>query len=94
MLLQLCHPCRPNCSAVAGCLLVPHVAACACTPAARPFNEEEASLFEESAQFAYRSFRDKAAASRNMSVHEMQVGGIGLHSWRRKMGGSCHICST
>eukprot|EP00882_Tetradesmus_deserticola_P001055 GHRQ01001141.1.p1 GENE.GHRQ01001141.1~~GHRQ01001141.1.p1 ORF type:complete len:653 (+),score=373.33 GHRQ01001141.1:173-1960(+) len=39
----------------------------------RSFNEEEASLFEESAQFAYRSFRDKAAASRKMPVEDMQA---------------------
>ncbi|KAF6255484.1 peptidase family S49-domain-containing protein [Scenedesmus sp. NREL 46B-D3] len=39
----------------------------------RAFNDEEASLFEESAQYAYRSFRDKAAASRKMPVEEMQA---------------------
>eukprot|EP00775_Hariotina_reticulata_P006975 gene6975-7190_t len=39
----------------------------------RPFNAEEEALFEESAQYAYRSFRDKAAASRNMNVEDMQA---------------------
>jgi protease-4 len=46
---------------------------CAC----RSFNEEEESLFEESAQYAYRSFRDKAAASRKMPVENMQVSETG-----------------
>lgn len=40
---------------------------------ARSFTPEEATLWEESAQYAYRSFRDKAAASRNMPVEDMQV---------------------
>jgi len=44
-------------------------ATCLC----RAFNADEEALFEESAQYAYRSFRDKAAASRNMSVDDMQV---------------------
>ena len=39
----------------------------------RPFNDDEEALFVESAQFAYKSFRDKAAASRNMPVEDMQV---------------------
>lgn len=39
----------------------------------RPFNSDEEALFVESAQFAYKSFRDKAAASRNMSIEDMQV---------------------
>ncbi|KAF8059999.1 hypothetical protein HT031_004937 [Scenedesmus sp. PABB004] len=39
----------------------------------RSFTPEEAALFEESAQHAYRSFRDKAAASRGMAVDDMQA---------------------
>eukprot|EP00878_Enallax_costatus_P002709 GHUV01002898.1.p1 GENE.GHUV01002898.1~~GHUV01002898.1.p1 ORF type:complete len:287 (+),score=89.13 GHUV01002898.1:3-863(+) len=39
----------------------------------RPFNDDEEALFAESAQFAYKSFRDKAAASRNMPIKEMQA---------------------
>lgn len=39
----------------------------------RSFTPEEAALWEESAQYAYRSFRDKAAASRNMPIEDMQV---------------------
>ncbi|KAJ9527550.1 hypothetical protein QJQ45_025827, partial [Haematococcus lacustris] len=38
----------------------------------RPFNTEEADLFAASAQHAYESFRDKAAASRGMSIPAMQ----------------------
>ncbi|KAL6747559.1 peptidase family S49-domain-containing protein [Haematococcus lacustris] len=38
----------------------------------RPFNTEEADLFASSAQHAYESFRDKAAASRGMSIPAMQ----------------------
>jgi hypothetical protein len=41
----------------------------------RPFNQEESALFDDSAQFAYESFRNKAAESRNMAVEDMQVGG-------------------
>lgn len=48
-------------------------AASLCPAPHRPFTPEEAALWEESAQYAYRSFRDKAAASRNMSVEDMQV---------------------
>lgn len=48
--------------------------ACSCRVLfCRPFNAEEEALFEESAQFAYRSFRDKAASSRGMSTEDMQV---------------------
>jgi protease-4 len=39
----------------------------------RSFTPEEASLWEESAQYAYSSFRDKAAESRNMPIEDMQV---------------------
>jgi protease-4 len=39
----------------------------------RPFNSDEEELFVESAQFAYKSFRDKAAASRDMPVEDMQA---------------------
>ena len=38
----------------------------------RGFTDDEAALFERSAQDAYASFRDKAALSRNMSVDKMQ----------------------
>ena len=38
----------------------------------RPFNDAEQSFFERSAQFAYESFRDKAASSRHMTPDEMQ----------------------
>jgi hypothetical protein len=40
----------------------------------RPFSEDEAALFDRSAQFAYESFRDKAAACRKMPIDDMQVG--------------------
>jgi hypothetical protein len=52
------------------------VCVCCCAPVVapvRPFTPEEAALWEESAQYAYRSFRDKAAASRNMPIDDMQV---------------------
>ena len=39
---------------------------------ARPFKPEEAELFDASAAHAYASFRDKAAASRGMTIEEMQ----------------------
>ena len=57
----------------------------------RSFTPEEAALWEESAQYAYRSFRDKAAASRNMAVEDMQVGrvfGIGA-----RLGELCCCCT-
>lgn len=38
----------------------------------RKFTEEEEQLFDASAQFAYESFRDKAAESRGMKVEAMQ----------------------
>lgn len=38
----------------------------------RRFNEEEAELFDQSAQFAYEQFRDKAAQSREMDIQSMQ----------------------
>ena len=38
----------------------------------RPFTDAEQALFDESAEFSYRSFRDKAAASRGMEPEEMQ----------------------
>lgn len=38
----------------------------------RSFTDAEKALFDESAEFAYRSFRDKAAASRGMEPEEMQ----------------------
>ena len=38
----------------------------------RPFTKHEQQYFEESAQFAYESFRDKAAESRGMEIDEMQ----------------------
>lgn len=42
--------------------------------------QEEARLFEEAAAHAYASFRDKAAASRGMSIEDMQaVAQVGLH---------------
>ena len=39
---------------------------------ARPFNAQEAELFDKAAEHAYRSFRNKAAESRSMSVELMQ----------------------
>jgi len=54
--------------------VVPVAPAAAAAP--RSFTPEEAALWEESAQYAYRSFRDKAAASRNMAVEDMQVGSV------------------
>ena len=39
----------------------------------RGFSADEAALFDASAQFAYESFRDKAAASRGMPIEDMQV---------------------
>lgn len=71
----------------------------------RPFTPEEAALWEESAQYAYRSFRDKAAASRNMPVEDMQVGLIwgcwggwvdgwlGLGEWVAPSQGHAAVCS-
>jgi protease-4 len=38
----------------------------------RLFSEDEAALFDASAQHAYESFRDKAAASRGLTVEAMQ----------------------
>ena len=38
----------------------------------RPFNDDERQFFDESAQFAYESFRDRAAQSRGMEPAEMQ----------------------
>lgn len=39
----------------------------------RSFTEAERDLFDRNAQFAYESFRNKAAESRNMPVEEMQA---------------------
>lgn len=39
----------------------------------RSFTPEEEALFDATAEFAYRSFRDKAAASRGMAVEAMQA---------------------
>lgn len=38
----------------------------------RGFTEVEEALFDESAEFAYRSFRDKAAESRGMAPEELE----------------------
>ncbi|KAH6824243.1 signal peptide peptidase [Perilla frutescens var. hirtella] len=38
----------------------------------RPFRTDEAELFAKSAQNAYRSFRDKAASSRSMTIDKME----------------------
>jgi ClpP class serine protease len=38
----------------------------------RPFSEEEEALFNESAEFAYKTFRNRAAISRKMKADEMQ----------------------
>ncbi|CAA0832408.1 Serine protease SPPA- chloroplastic [Striga hermonthica] len=38
----------------------------------RPFRADEAELFSKYAEYAYRSFRDKAASCRSMSVKEME----------------------
>lgn len=51
----------------------------------RPFNDEEFALFDKSAEFAYESFRNKAAESRNMSIDDMQVLGL----WQSGIGWSC-----
>ncbi|KAG1677042.1 hypothetical protein FOA52_001212 [Chlamydomonas sp. UWO 241] len=39
----------------------------------RPFSGDELKLFDESAEHAYASFRDKAASSRGMSIEAMQA---------------------
>ncbi|KAI8476080.1 MAG: peptidase family S49-domain-containing protein [Monoraphidium minutum] len=39
----------------------------------RPFSADEEELFNASAQYAYESFRDKAASSRGMAVDDMQA---------------------
>lgn len=39
----------------------------------RSFNDTERDLFDRSAQFAYESFRNKAAESRGMTNEAMQV---------------------
>ncbi|KAG9448648.1 hypothetical protein H6P81_008613 [Aristolochia fimbriata] len=39
----------------------------------RPFKPDEAELFANSAQNAYKSFRDKAALSRSMTVDQMEA---------------------
>jgi len=46
----------------------------------RAFSPDEAALFDRSAEFAYESFRNKAAESRGMEVEDMQVGG-GVCRW-------------
>ena len=38
----------------------------------RSFTPEEEDLFDRSAEFAYASFRDKAAGSRGMPIEELQ----------------------
>jgi hypothetical protein len=38
----------------------------------RGFTEQEEALFDEAAEFAYRSFRDKAAQSRGMEPEELE----------------------
>jgi protease IV len=38
----------------------------------RPFSQEEEALFNESAEFAYETFRNRAAMSRKMEADEMQ----------------------
>lgn len=38
----------------------------------RKFTEEEDNYFSEQAQYAYESFRDKAALSRGMQNEQMQ----------------------
>ncbi|GER32893.1 protease [Striga asiatica] len=38
----------------------------------RPFRADEAELFSKSAEYAYRSFRDKAASCRSMSLEDME----------------------
>ena len=38
----------------------------------RSFTPEEEDLFDRSAEFAYASFRDKAAESRGMPIEELQ----------------------
>ena len=50
---------------------------CACRYAelngdTRSFTPEEEDLFDRSAEFAYASFRDKAAESRRMPIEELQ----------------------
>lgn len=39
----------------------------------RPFTSEEAALFDDAAQFAYQSFRNRAAESRGMDIEAMQA---------------------
>ena len=38
----------------------------------RGFTKSEEALFDEAAEFAYRSFRDKAAESRGMAPDELE----------------------
>eukprot|EP00884_Botryococcus_braunii_P012891 jgi/Botrbrau1/21602/Bobra.43_1s0010.2 len=38
----------------------------------RPFSDEELQLFDQNAEYAYETFRNKAAESRKMSVESMQ----------------------
>jgi protease IV len=38
----------------------------------RSFTKAEEALFDEAAEFAYRSFRDKAAQSRGMAPEEIE----------------------
>lgn len=38
----------------------------------RGFTADEQTLFDDAAEFAYRSFRDKAAASRGMAPEEIE----------------------
>lgn len=56
----------------------------------RPFNEDEKQFFDESAQFAYESFRDRAAESRGMAPEEMQELAQGrVWSGHRALGNKC-----
>lgn len=38
----------------------------------RGFTDAEEALFDEAAEFAYKSFRDKAAESRGMAPEELE----------------------
>jgi hypothetical protein len=58
----------------------------------RPFNDGEAAYFGEIAEFAYKSFRNRAAESRGMTPEEMQELAQGrVWSGRRAHGHRCDL---
>ena len=56
----------------------------------RPFTAQEEKYFEQSAHFAYASFRDKAAESRGLEIETMQESAQGrVWSGHRAIGRQC-----